>query len=166
MLNVNGTTNVNAVQQTNTAQAQNLPFRGRTDYERAPEYDTYESGKKHSGLKTVGWLTGLTAVGLAIASFVKGKQKLPENSKLGDIMKEGWKEVKTGLKNLWSKVGGKNKVTKSNSNEVLTKKINEANNKEALEKLGERVKKYGSEETKKAYEEALKKFEEAAENAA
>ena len=167
MLNaVNGTVNVNAAQQTAAVQAQNLPFRGRTDFERTPDSDTYETGKKHKGLKRLVGLSALTAIGLAIASFVKGKGKLPEGSKFGDIMKTGWNEVKTGIKGTIK--GIKRSIKKPDQkvldkyNGVLNVKIKNAESKEALEKLAKGVEKYGSEDTKKAFENALKKFEEAA----
>lgn len=160
MLNaVNGTVNVNAAQQTAAIQAQNLPFRGRTDFERTPDSDTYETGKKHKGLKRLVGLSALTAIGLAIASFVKGKGKLPEGSKLGDIMKTGWNEVKISAKNLWNKVMGKtpDKIAEKRQAALgdKIKGINEKTTDKELLRIKHRVDKYGTEEQKQAFEKLL-----------
>lgn len=72
----------------------NIPFRGKSEYERQPESDCYESYNK-SGLKTGGIITtillsaGLT---LGIFCFAKGGAE-GVKKKFGQRMKDGWKKI-------------------------------------------------------------------------
>ena len=72
----------------------NIPFRGKSDYERQPDVDSYESENKPI-LKTGGIITTtLLAAGLTFGIFCYAKGGVKGSKKnFGQRMKDGWKKI-------------------------------------------------------------------------
>jgi len=95
---------------TTTSAPKNIAYRGGA-LERVPGEDEYAGKKKHTGLKAFLGILCAAAVALGITCFVKGKKAGAD--KLGDKMKEGWKEVWADVKKGWEKLKNKFKKDKA-----------------------------------------------------
>lgn len=85
--------NVNAPAKQNSQQ--NVYFRGKSDFERTPDVDSFDGtkkAKKKTGRKLLKWL-GLAAATLGVVCFIKGKG--PEGTKKGIMqrLKDGWQAL-------------------------------------------------------------------------